>query len=282
MAKNYTMREVAVAIATKDVAAMDDICKRFPRLALKMTVLMTKAGDEVIDLFSFMPDYLTANKVNKAIKSDEAEDADTSDEAEADADDEEVKEVKKQPKPAKKADDDEAESGYDSWGTNKLYTKLGELGERKACKVEFGDFKKASMVAYMEKHHPLGGVEDAEADEESEEEEVVDYKKMKAPELYALCKKRGIKAETKKPAKYYIELLEAADEPEEEDEEWGDEADTAEESADDDGWKDVEEKPKKKAGRPAKKAAEEPKKAAKPKATAKKAETEEDDDDWDI
>lgn len=286
MAKNYTMTEVANIFAERtDFEAMADIGKRYPLLAIKMTALATKAPEETADIFSYMPDYLSANKVNKAIK-DGGEDV-----SDSDAEDDETTEAPAE-KPAKKpvakkeAKADTGSKDFDSMNNKQMYELLGELGERKACKAEFGDLSKASMMAYLKKHHSDGA---AEAEDEAEEEaEVGKYDGKKAPELYAICKKRGIKAEPKKPAKYYIDLLEKADaaeaeeEPEDEDD-WGEDAE-AEEPADDvdddeDEWKEPEEKPKKKAGRP-KKA------AAKPvaKKAAKKAEEpdDDDDDDWDI
>lgn len=57
----------------------------------------------------------------------------------------------------------------------------------------------------------------------------VDYSEMSPKELYNLCKERGIEAQIKKNAKYYINLLEEYDEAQEE---WGD--------SDDDEWEDEE------------------------------------------
>ncbi len=286
MAKNYTMTEVANIFATgTDSESMADIGKRYPLLAIKMTALVTKAPKETVDIFGYMPDYLSANKVNKAIK-DGGEDV-----SEAEDDETEVPAEKPAKKPvakekAKAAPKAKAEgTDYDSMNNKQMYDLLGELGERKACKAEFGDLSKASMTAYLKKHHGDGAT--AEAEDEAEEE-TGKYDGKKAPELYALCKKRGIKAEPKKTAKYYIDLLEKADAAEAEaeaddeaDDDWGDEAEAEEPEAeeDDDEWKEPEEKPKKKAGRP--------KKAAAPKPVAKKAkkveeESEDDDDDWDI
>lgn len=294
MAKNYTMKEVAIGIATKDEMSIADFGKRFPLLTCKMAALVAKAPDETIDIFSNMPEYLTANKVNKIIttKSDEAEDADTSDET-----DEEVKEEpKKKAKAAKVAktsddeadEDEESEGGYESMGTKELYNLLGDKKLRKKCQEEFGGFKKSAMIACLNKY---AGGEDAEEDvDEDDEDEAPDYHKMTAPALYALCKERKLKAEPKKNSKYYIGILEKADaeadaEEEEADDDWGDEADTTADESADDGWTDVEPKQKKKAGRPPKAKVEKAEKpAAKPKAkAAKKAEPEEDDDDdWDI
>ena len=287
MAKNYTMTEVANIFAEKtDFEAMSDIGKRYPLLAIKMTALATKAPDEMVDIFSYMPDYLSANKVNKAIKDggEDVSDSDVEDEeTEAPAEKSTKKPVTKaKAAPKTKADADSKD--YDSMNNKQMYDLLGELGERKACKAEFGDLSKASMTAYLKKHHGDGAVD---TDDEAEEE-TGKYDGKKAPELYALCKKRGIKAEPKKTAKYYIGLLEKADveeaeEEPEDDEDWGDDAESEEsdDDADDDEdeWKEPEEKPKKKAGRPKKTA---------PKPVAKKApkkveeESEDDDDDWDI
>lgn len=60
-------------------------------------------------------------------------------------------------------------------------------------------------------------------DEEQEEKEI-DYSEMSAKELFKLCKEREIEVVPKKPAKYYINLLEeydsAHDDWDEEDDEW--------------------------------------------------------------
>lgn len=292
MAKNYTMTEVANIFATgTDFESMTDIGKRYPLLAIKMTALVAKAPKETVDIFGYMPDYLSANKVNKAIKDGGEDVSDVEDdETEVPAEKPAKKPVAKEK--AKVAPKAKAEgTDYDSMNNKQMYELLGELGERKACKAEFGDLSKASMTAYLKKHHGDGAT--AEAEDEAEEE-TGKYDGKKAPELYALCKKRGIKAEPKKAAKYYIGLLEKADEAEAEaededeaDDDWGDDAEEEEsedeveaDEEDDDEWKEPEEKPKKKAGRP-KKAAPKPvaKKAAK---KAEEEESEDDDDDWDI
>ena len=81
--------------------------------------------------------------------------------------------------------------------------------------------KKAPKKAELEPEQE----DDEEDDEETEE---VDYNSMKAMDLYKLCQKRGIEAEPKHRTKYYITLLEKADQ----------EAETPAESFndDDDDW----------------------------------------------
>lgn len=63
--------------------------------------------------------------------------------------------------------------------------------------------------------------------EDEEEDEGVSYEDMTPKELFDMCKERGIKAQPKKPAKFYIRLLEEADKAEDD---WGDE--------DEDEWED--------------------------------------------
>lgn len=117
------------------------------------------------------------------------------------------------------------------------------------------------------------GVAEVEANEEAEEveekkpvkktkekkavkEEAEGYEAMTAMELFKECKKRGIKAEAKKPEKYYIGLLKKDDAKNTEVEE--------------DGWGEEEDK------KPAKKEKKATKKEAEPE------ETEDDGDEWDI
>lgn|GEM_PF-2349988 len=285
MAKNYTISEAAqIMVAGTDREAIADIGKRYPLLAIKLVTVGTKAGKDFVDLMGYMPDYLTANKVNKAIKEeysgDEAEDADEVEEDEADVE-EEV--ADKKPAKAKKAavkkdaDVDTSDTDYANMNNAKLYKLLGDYGERKACKAEFGDLSKASMISYLTKHHGDGTAAEDEAEEDWEEDKQEDkYADMSAQELFKECKKRGIKAAPKKSTKFYIDLLKKADA----------EAEAEEDEAEDDDWEDdvEEEEPPKKA--PAKKAAAKPAKKATPtKKAAKKSEPEEDaddDDDWDI
>lgn len=64
-------------------------------------------------------------------------------------------------------------------------------------------------------------------DDEDADDDVVDYSKMSAKELYDLCKERDIKVVPKKPAKYYINQLEEYDSAQDD---WGDE--------EEDDWED--------------------------------------------
>lgn len=285
MAKNYTIAEAVQIIAEKeDNEALIDLGKRYPLLTQKITRVVTLAGEDFVDLMSFMPEYLSANKVNSSIKKmlDEAPDVDDDDDAEDDEAEEKPAKAKKaapkkSAKPAKKAADDDDEDvdsdssyDYDSMNNAKMYKLLGELGKRKDCKEKMGDLSHDSMLKYLKKYGPKSG-EAADA-EDDEEEAADDYEGMTAVDLYKLCKKRKIKAEQKKPAKYYVGLLKKADAAE------------AEESEDDDDeeW-DGDDEPKKAEKKPVKKADKKaPTKKAKKEPEPEDDDEDEDDDEWDI
>lgn len=283
MAKNYNVFEVVeLLVENKDAEALLDVGKRYPLLTQKLLRIAAVAGDALLDFASFLPENLTANRINGLIKKsiavgDDADDEDT--EVEVEEGEEEEKPVKKAgKKPAKekaktaskKSEDDADDKDYDSMSNAQMYKLLGDLGLRKECKAKYGDLSHDSMLSFLK------GM-DGEAAESEDEEDAGDagtYDEMSVVELYKECKKRGIKAEQKKPAKYYIGLLEKDDaksaEPEEDesDDDWGD--------ADDE-----ETKPAKKADK--KSVKEKGKPASKKKTPMPEPEDDEDeDDDWDI
>lgn len=281
MAKNYTLTEaIIIAHENGDLDALADLGRRYPLLMAKVTRLVAKAGEEAVDLAQAFPEYLSANKVNKAIKdgvTTGSADEDMDDDSDDDAEDEAPKKKAAAPggKPAKgkKADEDEEsdDSKYASMSSRDLWTLLGKMNARKACEKEFGDLKKGSMVKYLEKYGEAGPADDA--DDEEEETEGDEYTGKSAVELFKLCKQRKVKAEPKKPAKYYIDLLKkddaakaAAEDADEDDEEWDDD--------------EEEEAPAPKA-KGNKKAAAKTEKPAKGKGKAKPAE-DDDDDEWEI
>lgn len=265
MAKNYTFAEaVKIINAGTDMESITDIGRRYPVLLHKVTKVTTKAGEDFVDLMNFMPDYLTANKVNTALKNavggdTEAEDADTDADETAEteaADTAKVNETKAADAPA----------WDESMSAKQLWDILGKAGKRKLAKST----KKADLVEACKQ--AFGTVAEAETEvEEAEVEETTEanpYDGKSAMELFKECKKRGIKAAPKKPAKFYADLLVKADA----------EAAKAEETeAESDDWdedeaEEVKEEPKAKASE----------KKAPAKKAAKKEETTDDDDDWDI
>lgn len=291
MAKNYNIREMADAFKSKDYEAQADFGGRFPLVAIKMAALFAKAPEEAYDFFMAMPEYLTGQKLNTAFKAEflagagEAEDAEVADEAPSDAVPEKPEKAPKAEKPAK-ADAGDGKLPVEKIGRVELYEKLKELGLRDDFIEKMGtkNFSKPNLVEYYTKYGvdyyntkkeakveakpekpakaPKVKVEKAEADDdwdEGTEEKDEDLSKKTPLQLYDLCKERGIKAKTRQPREYYLDLLQPKTGGPEE---WDDTEDAkALEPA---------EKPAKKSAKPT------PKKEVKQEAPA------EDDDDWDI
>ena len=261
MAKNYTFNEAVKIIAKgTDLEAITDIGRRYPVLATKIAVVAAKAGEEFVDLMGYMPDYLTANKVNTAIKAGIAEsgsDEDAEDtEAESEATTEDAAEATVQW--------DESMSGKQLWDI------LGKAGKRKLAKST----KKADLIEACKQ--AFGAADEAEAEDAEAEDDATEtnpYEGKSAMELFKECKARKIKAAPKKPAKFYADLLIKDDAAKAED--------TEAESEEDDDWGDEEaEAPNKGDKKTASKVSA---KGGKAKAAKKaEAETEDDDDDWDI
>ncbi len=254
MAKNYTIKEATEIIkAGTDFEAITDIGRRYPVLAHKLAVLTAKAGDEVVDLMSYMPEYLSANKVNSAIKKS-IEGGVSDDDAEDDA--------------AEVEDDTAEDAGSAEWNENmsakQLWEILGKAGKRKLAKST----KKADLVEACKQAFGAAAEDEAENDAEDTTEEAGAYDGKSAMELFKECKKRGIKAPAKKPAKFYADLLTKNDA------ESGD-ADDEDNDWDEDDAEDKEET------KPAKKSAEKKAPAKSGKKAAKKEE-DSDEDDWDI
>lgn len=265
MAKNYTFAEAVEIINTgKDMESIADIGRRYPTLLHKVTKVTAKAGEDFVELMSYMPDYLTANKVNTALKNaagnTEAEDAEAT-EAEAETEAEETK-------TETKAEEATGSDDYESMSAKQLWDLLGKAGKRKLAKST----KKADLVEACKQ--AFGGEGEATSEEaeteESEGEATNPYEGKSAMELFKECKARGIKAAPKKPAKYYADLLVKAD------------SETKEEAeSESDDWDEEESEVKEEPKAKAPKKAAEPKKEA-PKKAAKKEETNDEDDDWDI
>ena len=253
MAKNYTFNEAVKIIAKgTDLEAITDIGRRYPVLATKVAVVAAKAGDEFVDLMGYMPDYLTANKVNTAIKAGITESGsvdegteDTEVEAEATTEEKSTEEV-----------------DYNKFNGDTLIKMCKERG------IYERGMKKAALVKALEDYDANGGSNTVDEEESAGTETGNPYEGKSAMELFKECKARKIKAAPKKPAKFYADLLIKDDA-------------TKAESEEDDDWGDEEaEVPKKEDKKAAPKASA---KGGKAKA-AKKAEAEDDDedDDWDI
>lgn len=270
MAKNYTLKEAANIIAEgKKKDEIMEIGRRFPLLAVSLAAVIAQANEKFLDFINYMPDHITANKINSAMKAD----VDV-EEAEADSDEDETEAPAKAEKSVKKATkkvEAEADSDYSAISGSKLYEMIKSAGKLKDLKAKGFGTKKADLVAYLEQN-PLDGADEVEEEAEDEAETAGKYDDMNAMELFKECKKRGIKAAPKKPAKFYVELLEKDDAAN---------ADSDEAEAEDEDWDDEEPEEK-----PVKKSEKKPVKKAEKKATKKsepvEAEDEDEDDDWDI
>ena len=259
MAKNYTFNEAVKIIAKgTDLEAITDIGRRYPVLAHKIAVVTAKAGEEFVDLMGYMPDYLTANKVNAAIKAGITE---------SDSDDEDAEDTEAEAT-AEDAGEDatEVNDDYDSMNANEIWKLMCERGLDKTVKSK----KKGDRIAALREYDKNGGNTDSDSEDVEPENA---YEGKSAMELFKECKARKIKVVPKKPAKFYADLLAKDDAAKAE-------AKAAETESDDDDWGDDDEAETTKAED--KKASKATAKGNKAK-TAKKAEDEsEDDDDWDI
>lgn len=174
MAKTWTVNEAYNAIKANDVNGIADFGKRFP---LATTALARAGVNEGLDvLMSAMPDRVTMRILEMQLKEGVTEVAD---------DTEEVAEEK----PVK-----------------------AEKKEKKAAKAE--KTEKPAKAAKAEKKAPKKvekPVEEEVEEDDDVEDDTPDYSSMSAPELFKLCKKRGIKVEPKQKSSVYIKALEAAD-----------------------------------------------------------------------
>lgn len=262
MAKNYTFAEaVKIIDAGTDMESIIDIGRRYPALLHKVTVVTAKAGEAFVDLMNYMPDYLTANKVNTVMKnaiggSTEAEDADDETDADKTAENE-----------ATETEVADAPTWNDSMSAKQLWDVLGKAGKRKLAKST----KKADLIEACKQAFGVTAEAD-EVEDEVEADEAAEanpYEGKSAMELFKECKKRGIKAAAKKPAKFYADLLAKAD---------AETAKAAEETdSESDDW-DEDEADEAPAKKETKKADKADKKVEK---TTSKEEAD-DDDDWDI
>lgn len=226
--KNWTIKEAVEAINNGDTTAIKEISKHFPMFFLAV------ARNDINALAAMMPEKFT---VRRLVTADDTVDAADENEAEPE-----------------KADDGDVD-------LSAMSTKeLMKLCDKRGIKVpHYGKNKQFYLDA-------LTGAGD-DADGGDDENEAADpYDGKTAMELFKECKKRGIKAESKKPAKFYADLLRKDDAAADEgngDDDWGDGDDEA-----------VEEKKteKKATGKGAKAG----------KAAAKKEAPADDDDDWDI
>ena len=221
MATNWSLAEGAKVILEKeDMATMSELIKKFPITSVAIQAVGAGNEGNLMFLLQALPIHVTMRKVENAykdlmngsaIRDDEDQDEDVDDvtEDEEDVEDstDDEDEVEEEPAPKKKGP--------------------GRPRVNKSKEQKNAEHRKREKIRKSE----------AEAEDEADEFDVdeetgeVDYSAMTAVELFKLCKERGIKAQPKKPAKTYIELLKKADEEamavndeeEDSDDDWDDE-----------------------------------------------------------
>lgn len=223
MATNYTFSEVVAIIKEgKDSAAIADIGKRFPLLAVKLAKATSGDVDAMVEVCGYIPAKVSANKVNMAIKAalgdaEEAEEAED-DEVEADVPEEVEEEKPKTKRAGKKAapkkeekteeddeeveDDEEEADPYDGKDAVELYKMCKSRGiavkPRRTAKFYAEALRKADAAA----------ADEDEEDDDVEEELPKPTKKAKA-------------TKTAKPAKSAKKAKpEPVEEDDEDDEDW--------------------------------------------------------------
>ena len=246
MAKNWTLKEaVKVVTAGKNTEALQELGKRYPITTL--TIAKLNANEALEKLMSVMPDHVTMLKLERAFK-DGAVDTDD------DVDDEDVSE-------AVEDTDDETDDEQDL--ADMTSKQLYALCIKKGIKAKKYGVNKQYYLNLLNGTDASEEAEDADAEDENDgdDSDEMDYSKLKAPELYSLCKKRKINVEPRQKASVYIKALKDAD---------------AKDADDEEDW-DEEEAPAKEEKKPAKASEKKPAKASK-----KKVAEEDDDEDWDI
>lgn len=246
MAKNYNLLEVAQVLNDgTDMEAVMDITRRFGPLAILMTKVVSHCPEDALAFLQYMPEYITANKINTNIKNskslyglsgdEDADDEDVNDEAEDTDDDGGEPEEKpdKKTKAAKKTEEFDgawvdtakgpdlfkaAQSVDKSLGKGMKVSDLrdqvrgliddgylDENGER--TDKEYGSDEPEEKPEKKEpaKKTSTKKVEESEEDESDDDEEEDDSKK--AVELFKQCKKLGLKVKTKQTAKFYQEKI---------------------------------------------------------------------------
>lgn len=259
MATNWNVREAAKAISANEKNAIIDLGRRFPLATIAIARIKDQAA---FDFLQVIPEHITMRKIEQILKGEEETTAEENTEDEGE--EAEIKPETTTPaKPEAKAE------GYDKMNRKQLKELIIKAGGEKRCREEFGWTTRDQLLAYINKY----GLDPVNEGEATEEEAADPYEGKAAVELFKECKKRKIKAEPKKPAKFYADLLRKADAE-------AAKASEETEAEDEDDWGEEEEEPAKPAKKaPAKEKAAKPAKPAKP---AKKEESEEDEDDWDI
>ena len=190
MAKNYTLYEAACVIAEgRDLAAIQDIGKRYPFALSRVTELTAKAGEDFVEFIKYLPEHTTANKFNAAVRAQivEADEEDDDDEVVETKPVKKEKSAKAKPKKVEVEDDDDDDDDDEvedlmSLPAKKLFKMCEDAGLTPS--------KNREKAYYIKLLNSV-----SEDDDDEEEEEVKPAKKSKKSEKPA--KKSAKKAPKK-------------------------------------------------------------------------------------
>lgn len=183
--KNWTIKEaINVINAGTDEAAIKELAKHFPMF------FMAVAKNDMIALANAMGEKFTVRKLDFGSTAATNDDEDAENETGAE-------------EAATPADVD----------LNAMSTKqLMKLCDERGIKVpHYGKNKQFYLDALNAAGTTPAAAGEADEDEDAEVEGENPYEGKSAMDLFKECKKRGIKAAAKKPAKYYVDLLTKAD-----------------------------------------------------------------------
>lgn len=176
MATNFSIADgVKVIAENQNQEQLEEFGKRFPRLAIMISKCVAKAGDDFVELMSYIPSHVTAQKVNKSIKDNavsDGSDEEPIEEAEGEKAEPEKPASKKrgrkpkakpepepEPEPVDDDEDDADDDGYQSKTAKELYNECKKRG----LKVE----PRKSKNVYIEALE----ADDAKGDDDDEDDD---------------------------------------------------------------------------------------------------------------
>lgn len=189
--RSFTLTDAGMVVLGKPCEAQYYVAQHYPLL----TMAILKAGPSVKELLRSIPTYMTARKCEQFIKAN-LKNAGLLDE---DGPDEGIVEARVDLDMGLLEDDEVEDAVAEADGEEKPKPEKAKKPRRKRA-------KKAP--------EPEPEPEDEEDEEEEPEEdadETPDYKSMKAPALFKLCKERGLDVKPKQKQSVYIKALEEDD-----------------------------------------------------------------------
>lgn len=160
MAKNYTLAEITkIIVEGTDLEQILDVGRRYPILSHKIATIGALAGDKLIDLMNYMPDYVTGNKIDKAMKNSITGEDNEETDVETTEEDKPAKKPAK--KAAKKVEEEVEETDEDNPYAGKNAMDLFKECKKRGLKVKPKQKANVYVQALLE--------DDAKANEDGEE-----------------------------------------------------------------------------------------------------------------